>query len=137
MSLAEKQALALRDLALRVVMAKGVVTASDSYSYHDDRLRVEYFSGKPQALDVYKRGDIGSRDAKVLGVIWNDGGDAVVVLHRGGSWETSLKRLAKVWSVSDPRLSWRGHRESFAKSVAPEPHSAIWICHVAAGDPAS
>jgi hypothetical protein len=98
MSLAEKQALALRDIALRVVMAKGVVTASDSYSYHDDRLRVEYFSGKPQALDVYKRGDIGSRDAKVLGVIWNDGGDgegSVVVLHRGGSWEDSLRRVAK------------------------------------------
>jgi hypothetical protein len=96
MSQAEKQALALRDIALRVVMAKGVVTASDLYSYHDARIRIEYCSGKPQALDVFKRGDVGSRDAKVLGVIWNDGGDAVVVLHRGGSWETSLKRLAKV-----------------------------------------
>jgi hypothetical protein len=24
-----------------------------------------------------------------------DGGDAVVVLHHGGSWENSLKRVAK------------------------------------------
>ena len=49
----------------------------------------------PQALDMFKRGEIGSHDAKVLPVIWNDGGDDVVVLHRGGSCEDSLKRLAK------------------------------------------
>jgi hypothetical protein len=35
-----------------------------------------------------------SRDAKVLSVICN-AADAVVVLHRGGSWEDSLRRLAK------------------------------------------
>jgi hypothetical protein len=39
---------------------------------------------KPHTLDLFKRGDMGSRDAKVLSVIWQDG-DAVVVLHRGGS----------------------------------------------------
>jgi hypothetical protein len=94
MSLAEKQALALRDLAVSVVMAKGTITASDLYSYHDARIRIEYGSGKPKALDVFKRGDIGSRDAKVLSVVWNDG-DAVIVLHHGGSWENSLKRVAK------------------------------------------
>jgi hypothetical protein len=32
MKMAEKQALALRDLAVSVVMAKGTVTASDLYS---------------------------------------------------------------------------------------------------------
>jgi hypothetical protein len=98
MSLAEKQALALRDLALRVVMAKGTVAASDLYSYHDERIRIEYCSGKPQALDLFKRGEMGSRDARVLSVVWNDGGDgdAVVVLHHGGSWENSLKRAAKI-----------------------------------------
>jgi hypothetical protein len=32
LSLAEKQALALRDLAVSVVMAKGTITASDLYS---------------------------------------------------------------------------------------------------------
>ena len=97
MKMAEKQALALRDLAVQVVMAKGTVTASDLYSFHNDRIRIEYGSGKPHTLDLFKRGDIGSRDTKVLSVIWNDGddGDAVVVLHRGGSWENSLKRLAK------------------------------------------
>jgi hypothetical protein len=111
MSLAEKQALALRDLAVSVVMAKGTITASDLYSFHDERIRIEYGSGKPRtltgatedkqmsvpaSLDVFKRGDIGSRDAKVLSVIWNDGddGDAVIVLHHGGSWEVSLKRVA-------------------------------------------
>jgi hypothetical protein len=112
MKMAEKQALALRDLAVNVVKAKGVITASDSYSFHNERIRIEFSSGKPHtltgatddkqnhgpaSLDVFKRGDIGSRDAKVLSVIWNDGddGDAVIVLHHGGSWENSLKRLAK------------------------------------------
>jgi hypothetical protein len=97
MSLVERTALGLRDLALRVVMTKGTVTASDLYSYQDDRIRIEYHSGKPQALDLFKRGEMGSRDARVLSVVWNDGGDgdAVVVLHRGGSWEVSLKRAAK------------------------------------------
>jgi hypothetical protein len=111
MKMAEKQALALRDLAVNVVMAKGTITASDLYSFHDERIRIEYGSGKPRtltgatedkqmsvpaSLDVFKRGDIGSRDAKVLSVIWNDGddGDAVIVLHHGGSWEVSLKRVA-------------------------------------------
>jgi hypothetical protein len=42
MSQAEKQALALRDLAVRVVMAKGIITASDLYSYHDARIRIDY-----------------------------------------------------------------------------------------------
>jgi hypothetical protein len=102
MSLAEKQALSLRDLAVNIAKAKGIVTLSDLYTYHDARIRIEYSGGKPHALDVFKRGNMGSRDAKVLSVVWNDGddgagsdGDAVVVLHRGGSWETSLKRLAK------------------------------------------
>jgi hypothetical protein len=97
MSQAEKQALMLRDLAMNVVVAKGTVTASDLYSFHDARIRIEYGSGKPHTLDLFKRGDIGSRDAKVLSVVWNDGddGDAVVVLHHGGSWEVSLKRVAK------------------------------------------
>jgi hypothetical protein len=66
------------------------------------RIRIEYGSRKPRTLDLFKRGDIGSRDAKVLSVIWNDGddGDAVVVLHRGGSWENSLRRVAKTVTVA-------------------------------------
>jgi hypothetical protein len=101
MSLAERIALGLRDLALRVVITKGTITVSDLYSYHDDRIRIEYHSGKPQALDLFKRGEMGRRDARVLSVVWNDdaGSDAVVVLHRTGSWETSLKRLAKAVTV--------------------------------------
>jgi hypothetical protein len=102
MSHAEKQALALRDLAVIVAKAKGSTTTqitapdqSGQYVFEDARLRIEYCSGKPQALDVFRRGDL---DLKVLSVIWNDGGDgdgSVVVLHRTGSWEDSLKRLAK------------------------------------------
>jgi hypothetical protein len=92
MSLAEKQALALRDLAVIVAKAKGVIVPPDLFSYRDTRICIEYSSGKPQALDVFRRGDL---DLKVLSVIWNDDGDAVVVLHRTGSWEDSLRRLAK------------------------------------------
>jgi hypothetical protein len=60
--------------------------------FEDARLRIVYNSTTPQALDVVRRGDL---DLKVMSVIWNDGGDAVVLLHRTGSWEVSLKRLAK------------------------------------------
>jgi hypothetical protein len=95
MSLAEKQALALRDLAVIVAKAKGVIIAPDLYTYHDARIRIEYNNGKPQALDLFKLGEMGSLDPKVLSVIWRDGGDAVIVLHRTGSWKDWLRRLAK------------------------------------------
>jgi hypothetical protein len=39
MSLAEKQALALRDLAVTVAKAKGVITAPDVHSYADSRIK--------------------------------------------------------------------------------------------------
>ena len=95
MSMAEKQALALRDLAVIVAKAKGVIIAPDLYTYQDPRIRIEYNNGKPQALDLFKLGEKGSLDPKVLSVIWRDGGDAVIVLHRTGSWEDWLRRLAK------------------------------------------
>jgi|ERR1700730_8161554 hypothetical protein len=107
MSLAEKQALALRDLAVMVAKAKGVIISTNQpghlYTYHDARIRIEYCSGnmqngRPASLELFKLGDMASRDPKVLSVIWNDGGDgagSVVVLHRTGSWEDSLRRLAK------------------------------------------
>src|SRR3984957_14897004 len=113
MSLAEKQALALRDLAVIVAKAKGVLIAPNLYAYHDAHIRIEYKNGKPHtltgetddrqngrqaSLDLFKLGDMASRDPKVLSVIWNDddgGDDFVVLLHRGGSWEDSLRRLSK------------------------------------------
>jgi hypothetical protein len=55
-------------------------------------LLIEYRGGKPHGLDVFKYGDYA---AKVLSVIWTDGGDEIVMIHRTGSWEDSLKRLAK------------------------------------------
>jgi hypothetical protein len=104
MSLADKQALALRDLAVMVAKAKGVIISTnrpgDLYTYQDTRIRIEYCSGnmpngRPASLELFKLGDTASRDPKVLSVIWQDGSDAVVVLHRTGSWEDSLRRLAK------------------------------------------
>jgi hypothetical protein len=104
MSMAEKQALALRDLAVMVAKAKGVIISTDRpgdlYTYQDTRIRIEYCSGnmpngRPASLELFKLGDTASRDPKVLSVIWQDGGDAVVVLHRAGSWEESLKRVSK------------------------------------------
>jgi hypothetical protein len=97
MSLAEKQALALRDLAVTVAKAKGVTTSLDrpgQHVYEDARLRIVYSSTAPQALDVFRRGDL---DLKVLSVIWSggDGDGSVVVIHRTGSWEDQLKRLAR------------------------------------------
>jgi hypothetical protein len=94
MSLADKQALALRDLAVTIAKAKGVLISNtpELYSYRDTRLRIEYSNGRPQALDVYRFGEL---ELKVLSVIWIDPGDAVIVLHRTGSWEDSLRRLAK------------------------------------------
>ena len=97
MSQAEKQALQLRDLAVIVAKAKGELTGPDLYSYQDARIRIEYCSGKPHVLDVFKRGD---SNLKVLSVVWNAGGDAVVVLHHGGSWEDSLKRVARGVSLA-------------------------------------
>jgi hypothetical protein len=49
-------------------------------------------STAPQALDVFRRGEL---ELKVFSVIWNDGGDEIVMIHRTGSCEISLKRLAK------------------------------------------
>lgn len=79
MSLAEQQALALRDLAVHVAQANG-------NTYQDDRLRIVYTPTTPQAVDVFKRGD---REVQVLSVVWRDD-CAVVVLHKSGSWEDWL-----------------------------------------------
>jgi hypothetical protein len=95
MSLADGEALALRDLGVTIAKTKGVLiseaNAQNLYSYHDARLRIEYVNGRPQVLDVYRHGEL---ELKVLSVIWDDDG-AMIVLHRGGSWEDSLRRLAK------------------------------------------
>jgi hypothetical protein len=71
---------------------EGASTAPDQHMFEDARLRIVYSSTAPQAHDVFRRGDL---DLKVLSVIWNSGGDAVVVLHRSGSWEDWLKTVAK------------------------------------------
>jgi hypothetical protein len=64
MSQVEKQALGLLDLAVIVAKAKGVITAPpDQHVFEDARLRIVYSSTAPQALDVFRRGDL---DLKVL-----------------------------------------------------------------------
>ncbi len=85
----EIQALALRDLALAVVKAKGV-KGKDLFSYADVRLGINYHTASPCMLDVWK---ISETETKVLSVVWNDDG-AVVLIHRTGSWEVYLRRLA-------------------------------------------
>jgi hypothetical protein len=64
MSQVEKQALGLLDLAVIVAKAKGVITAPPyQHVFEDARLRIVYSSTAPQALDVFRRGDL---DLKVL-----------------------------------------------------------------------
>jgi hypothetical protein len=77
--------------AVSVVLAHGTITAPDLHSYSDQRLRIEFCTGSPHAIDIFK---IGDREQRVLGVIWSDL-DCVVVLHRCGSWEQYLQRPAK------------------------------------------
>jgi hypothetical protein len=104
MSQAEISALKIRDLAVSVVMAHGaeakgadrlhlkLPAAPDLHTYSDQRLRIAYDTGMPHAIDIYK---IGDREVRTFGAIWNPEGDCVVVLHRCGSWEQYLQRLAK------------------------------------------
>ena len=61
MSPVDKQALALRDLAVTIAKTKGVLISEANahvlFSYHDARLRIEYINGTPHVLDVYRHGD--------------------------------------------------------------------------------
>ena len=62
MSMADEQALALRDLAVAVAKAKGVLISEANgqnlYSYHDARLRIEYINGRPSARRVQARREL-------------------------------------------------------------------------------
>jgi hypothetical protein len=104
----EKQALCLRDLALNVVMTKGApIETRDGLHlmvYADDRIRIAYRpkaagSALPNGIDVWRywtlvplTGGSVPKVTKVLNVQWDDH-DAVVVGYKGGSWETTLRRL--------------------------------------------
>ncbi len=79
-----------RDLALKVVTTKGASTAPDHLSYNDAHICFEYHHATPRMLDVFKHDG-----AKVLSVIWIDGGDTVILTHRGAPWEHYLRRVAK------------------------------------------
>ena len=87
---AENEALALRDLAVIVVTSRGEQRGT-SYSYADARLRIDYCAGTPHVISIHKHS---FSTVEVLNVIWRDGGDVVIVLHRGGSWQDALRRLA-------------------------------------------
>ena len=73
-----------------VAMSKGTPTSPDLHGYADARLRIVYCTGSPHALDIWK---ISETEVRVFGLIWTDA-DAVVVIHRGGSWEQYLRRVA-------------------------------------------
>ena len=119
MSQAEIQALKIRDRAVSVVLAMGTITAPanrihashlkspggeqyltapDLHTFSDQRLRIAYDTGSPHAIDIYK---ISEPEIRVLGAIWNPEGDCVVVLHRCGSWEDYLQRLARGLAEAD------------------------------------
>jgi hypothetical protein len=93
---AETYALNLRDAAMLVARTKGKQISPGLWSYVDKRLRIEFDSGDPHALTVWKQSQL---ELNVLSVIWStvggDVGDPVIVLMRGGSWEDSLERLAR------------------------------------------
>jgi hypothetical protein len=96
MSQAEQAALKIRDQAIGVVMANNARQSGELHTYADARLRIEYCSGMPHALDIWK---VSETEVRVFGMIWNPTGDCVVVLHRGGSWEKYLVRLVVRQSV--------------------------------------
>jgi hypothetical protein len=95
LSKADEHALSRRDVAMLVARTKGRRSAAGVWSYADKRLRIEFDTSDPHALTIWK---ISETETKVLSVIWQSAdvnGDAVIVLHRGGSWEDSLEMLAK------------------------------------------
>jgi hypothetical protein len=91
-SKAEQHALTLRDAAMLIARTKGVKTSPGIWRYADKRLRIEFDSGDPHALTLWKQSEL---ELKVLSVIWQpDVGEPVIVVMRGGSWEDSLATLA-------------------------------------------
>jgi hypothetical protein len=107
----QKEALVLRDLAIAIVKARGTNQSSQANQpgqaacivFEDERFKISYCECEPSqnlphALDIWKRSTSAiteqMTDVKVLGVIWNDDGNFVVVIHRPGAWEQGLRRLA-------------------------------------------
>jgi hypothetical protein len=79
MSQVEKQALGLLDLAVIVAKAKGVITAPDQHVFEDARLRIVYSSTAPQALDVFRSGDL---DLKRDPERWRCGSASIWIMGR-------------------------------------------------------
>jgi hypothetical protein len=91
----------LRDLARSVALQQGSrvdVDGTNVVTYADARLRIEFTpsiagSSNPSMVDVLKISD--GRPMKVLSVLWPAVGEGMVVIYLTGSWEQSLKLLAK------------------------------------------
>jgi hypothetical protein len=91
----------LRDTARSVALQQGWrvdVDGTSVVTYSDARLRVEFTPGiagasNPSMIDVWKISD--GRPVKVLSVLWPVVGEGMVVIYLTGSWEQSLKLLAK------------------------------------------
>jgi len=66
------------------------------YDYTDVLFKIAYraaTSAAPHAIEILKRSFV---ERQLLNVVWrdDDDGDAMVVLHRVGSWQDSLRRVA-------------------------------------------
>ena len=94
----EKAVWLLRDLAVTVLKAKGVMNDCDGVStvcYRDERLKIEWTppirgSCNPNQLDVWKLGD---GTVKVLACVWGEFDD-VTLTFMAGPWEDALRAAA-------------------------------------------
>jgi hypothetical protein len=94
MSQAAKHAQRIRDQALAALTTRGARIAPGQHRYTDHRLEISYqaaTAAAPHTLEIAKHGE---GKVRVFNLVWADAGEAVVLVHRPGSWETSLRRLA-------------------------------------------
>jgi hypothetical protein len=96
------RAIELRDLALRVVKARGKIDKRKALYFDDDRLAIGYSAGEdlPHGLTVWRRWTLipvsGGRQDKttqVLKIVWHDA-DVLSVRYEPGRWEERLENLA-------------------------------------------
>jgi hypothetical protein len=89
--------LTVRDLALAVIEAGGVEIAPGLHRYVDNRLEITYCPAGPSTPHTLQIAKLSPRPVVVFSAVWPaNGDDAVVLMHRAGSWEDSLKRLVAV-----------------------------------------
>jgi hypothetical protein len=98
----EARALALRDMALAIVKARGVIE-NNKRIFDNDHLLIGYQTlVEHHALAIWRRwievplsGGSKARTTKVLNIVWNDA-ETIAVTYKEGwpRWEQELERLA-------------------------------------------